>query len=138
MLRGSAEALFFYLIGLVLVTILVLFTKGPILALIALVIIGLIFVVIIAALAGLVLLVVPLVVNEVGTLQQQAPGLAAAAQDRINSLQGAVQVFGFKIDLKGATASISSHLREYLLGQFGNAVGLGLTALTTLLRSSGT
>jgi tight adherence protein B len=37
-----AEALFFYLIGLVLVAILVLFTKGPILALIALVIIGLI------------------------------------------------------------------------------------------------
>jgi predicted PurR-regulated permease PerM len=96
--------------------------------------IALIFVVIIAALAGLVLLVVPLVVNEVGTLQQQAPGLAAAAQDQINSLQGAVQVFGIKIDLKGATESISSHLREYLLGQFGNAVGIGLTALTTLLQ----
>ena len=96
----------------------------------------LIFIAIIVALAGLGLLVVPLVVNEVGTLQAQAPGLAAAAQDRINSLQGegAVQVFGFKIDLKGATASISSHLREYLLGQFGNAVGFGLTALTTLLQ----
>ena len=96
----------------------------------------LIFIVIIAALAGLGLLVVPLVAREVGTLQTQAPGLAAAAQDRINSLQGegAVQVAGFKIDLKGATASISSHLREYLLGQFGNAVGLGLTALTTLLQ----
>ncbi|MDQ6877873.1 MAG: AI-2E family transporter [Candidatus Dormibacteraeota bacterium] len=96
--------------------------------------IALIFIVIIAAIAGLVLLVVPLVVNEIGTLQVQAPGLAAAAQDRINSLQGAVQVFGFKIDLKGATASISSHLREYLLGQFGNAVGIGVTALTTLLQ----
>jgi predicted PurR-regulated permease PerM len=96
--------------------------------------IALIFVVIIAALAGLVLLVVPLVVNEVGSLQVQAPGLAAAAQDRINSLQGAVQVFGIKIDLKGATASISSHLREYALGQFGNAVSLGLTALTTALQ----
>ncbi|HEV2036551.1 MAG TPA: AI-2E family transporter [Candidatus Dormibacteraeota bacterium] len=96
--------------------------------------IGLIFVVIILALAGLVLLVVPLVGNEVGTLQTQAPGLAAAAQNQINSLQGAVQVFGFKIDLKGATQSISTHLREYLLGQFGNAVGIGLTALTTLLQ----
>jgi predicted PurR-regulated permease PerM len=96
--------------------------------------VALILVAIIAALAGLVLLVVPLVVNEVGTLQMQAPGLAAAAQDRINSLEGAVQVFGFKIDLKGATASISSHLREYLLGQFGNAVGIGLSALTTLLQ----
>lgn len=96
--------------------------------------ISLIFVAIIAALAGLVLLVVPLVVNEVGTLQAQAPALAAAAQDRINSLQGAVQVFGFKIDLKSATESISSHLKEYLLGQAGNAVGIGLTALTTLLQ----
>jgi predicted PurR-regulated permease PerM len=96
--------------------------------------ISLIFVVIIAALAGLVLLVVPLVASEVGSLQRQAPGLAAEAQDRINSLQGAVQVFGFKIDLTGATASISSHLREYLLGQFGNAVGIGVTALTTLLQ----
>jgi predicted PurR-regulated permease PerM len=96
--------------------------------------ISLIFVVIIAALAGLVLLVVPLVANEVGSLQNQAPTLAAEAQKRINSLQGAVQVLGFQIDLTGATASISSHLREYLLGQFGNAVGFGLTALTTLLQ----
>jgi predicted PurR-regulated permease PerM len=74
------------------------------------------------------------VANGVGSLQNQAPGLAAEAQKRINSLQGAVQVFGFQIDLTGATASISSHLREYLLGQFGNAVGIGLTALTTLLQ----
>jgi predicted PurR-regulated permease PerM len=96
--------------------------------------IALIFVGIILALAGLVLLVVPLVGSEFGTLQTQAPGLASAAQNQINSLQGAVQVFGFKIDLKGATQSISTHLREYLLGQFGNAVGIGLTALTTLLQ----
>src|SRR5260221_4232206 len=40
--------------------------------------ISVIFVVIIAALAGLVLLVVPLVANEVGSLQRQAPGLPAA------------------------------------------------------------
>src|SRR5258708_33845742 len=96
--------------------------------------ISLIFVVIIAALAGLVLLVVPLVASEFSSLQSQAPGLAAEAQKRINSLQGAVQVFGFQIDLTGATASITSHLREYLLGQFGNAVAIGLTALTTLLQ----
>ncbi|MEA2628822.1 MAG: hypothetical protein QOJ10_1282 [Chloroflexota bacterium] len=95
--------------------------------------IALLFVVIIVALAGLVLLVVPLVVNEVGTLQTQAPALAAAAQDRISSLQGA-EIFGIKIDLKGATESITTHLREYLLGQFGNAVGIGLTALTTVLQ----
>ena len=93
------------------------------------------FVVIIVALAGLVLLIVPLVVNEVGQLQRQAPALAAAAQDRINSLQGSpIQIFGINIDIKGTTATISSHLREYLLGQAGNAVTIGLSALTTLLQ----
>ena len=94
-----------------------------------------IFIVIIAALAGLVLLIVPLVVSEVGQLQRQAPALAAAAQDRINSLQGSpIQIFGVDVDIKGTTATISSHLREYLLGQAGNAVTIGLSALTTLLQ----
>lgn len=97
--------------------------------------IAVMFVVIILALAGLILLVVPLGVSEVQQLQAQAPGLAAAAQDRINSLQGSpVVIFGFKVDLRGTTETISSHLREYLLGQFGNAVSIGLTALTTLLQ----
>jgi predicted PurR-regulated permease PerM len=97
--------------------------------------IAVMFVVIILALAGLVLLVVPLGVSEVAQLQVQAPGLAAAAQDRINSLQGSpFEFFGFKIDLRGTTETINSHLREYLLGQFGNAVSIGLTALTTLLQ----
>jgi len=93
------------------------------------------FIVIIAVLAGLVLLIVPLVVSEVGQLQRQAPSLAAAAQDRINSLQGSpIQIFGIDVDIKGTTATISSHLREYLLGQAGNAVTIGLSALTTLLQ----
>ena len=97
--------------------------------------IAVMFVVIILALAGVVLLVVPLGVSEVAQLQVQAPGLAAAAQDRINSLQGSpIEIFGFKIDLRGTTETINSHLREYLLGQFGNAVSIGLTALTTLLQ----
>jgi len=97
--------------------------------------IGVMFVVIILVLAGLILLVVPLGVSEVAQLQVQAPGLAAAAQDRINSLQGSpVEVFGFKVDLRGVTETINSHLKDYLLGQFGNAVSIGLTALTTLLQ----
>jgi len=95
--------------------------------------IGLVFVAIIIILAGLVLLIVPLAVSEVEQLQVQLPGLAASAQDRLNGLQP-VRVFGIDIDLKGVTASINSHLREYLLGQFGNAVTLGLTALTTVLQ----
>ena len=97
--------------------------------------IGVIFIAIIVALAGLVLLVVPLGVNEISQLQAQAPALAQIAQDRINSLQGSpVEFFGFKIDLKDTTETINAHLREYLLGQFGNAVSIGLTAITTLLQ----
>ena len=97
--------------------------------------IGVMFVVIILVLAGLVLLVVPLGISEVSQLQVQAPGLAAAAQDRINSLQGSpIEIFGFKVDLRGTAETINAHLREYLLGQFGNAVSIGLTALTTLLQ----
>ena len=95
--------------------------------------ISLVFVAIIIILAGLVLLIVPLGVSEVGQLQVQAPTLATAAQKSLNGLQP-IQVFGIDIDLKGVTATINSHLREYLLGQFGNAVTLGLTALTTVLQ----
>jgi predicted PurR-regulated permease PerM len=36
--------------------------------------------------------------------------------------------------VKGATDSINAHLKDYALGQFGNAVTIGLTALTTLLQ----
>jgi predicted PurR-regulated permease PerM len=97
--------------------------------------ISLIFVVIIVALAGLVLLIVPLGISEVGQLQLQAPGLAAAAQDRISSLQGSpIRIFGFTIDLKSSTEAINAHLKDYLLGQFGNALTIGLTALTTILQ----
>lgn len=95
--------------------------------------IGIIFVGILIALAGLVLLIVPLGVSEVGQLQVQAPALAGVAQNRLNSLQP-IAVFGIEVDLKGVTQTIDSHLREYLLGQFGNAVTLGLSALTTVLQ----
>ena len=97
--------------------------------------IGLIFVAIILALAGLILLVVPLGVSEVGQLQAQAPALSAEAQKRINELQGSpVSIFGLNVDLTYTTQFLSSHLRDYLLGQFGNAVSIGVTALTTVLQ----
>jgi predicted PurR-regulated permease PerM len=97
--------------------------------------IGLVFIVIIIALAGLVLLIVPLGVREVSQLQTQAPSIAAAAQERINSLQGSpINILGIDIDLKGITETINAHLKDYLLGQFGNAVTIGLTALTTVLQ----
>ncbi|HET9781654.1 MAG TPA: AI-2E family transporter [Candidatus Dormibacteraeota bacterium] len=95
--------------------------------------ISVVFVGIVIAITGLVLLIVPLGVSEVGQLQVQAPAFAVAAQNRLNSLQP-IAVFGIEIDLKGVTQTIDSHLREYLLGQFGNAVTLGLTALTTVLQ----
>jgi len=57
--------------------------------------------VIIIALAGLVLLIVPLGLREVTQLQTQAPSIAAAAQDRINSLQGSpINILGIDIDPK--------------------------------------
>ena len=92
-----------------------------------------VFIAIIVALAGLVLLIVPLAVAEIGQLQVQAPSLAAAAQDKLNNLQP-IRVFGIDVNLKGVTETINSHLREYLLGQFGNALTIGLTALTTALQ----
>jgi predicted PurR-regulated permease PerM len=100
-----------------------------------LVAISFIFLVIIGALAGVLLLVIPLGVSEVAQLQVQAPSLAGAAQQRINSLQGSpIQVFGITIDLKSTAETINAHLKDYLLGQFGNAITIGLTALTTLLQ----
>lgn len=92
-----------------------------------------VFLGIIVVLAGLVLLIVPLGVSEVNQLQVQLPSLAATAQQQLNSLQP-IRVFGIDVDLKGYTETINTHLREYLLGQFGNAVTLGLTALTTALQ----
>jgi len=97
--------------------------------------IALIFVAIILVLAGIVLLVVPLGASEVGQLQAQAPALASEAQKRIDEIQGSpIMVFGFQIDLAQTTAFLNAHLRDYLLGQFGNAVSIGVTALTTLLQ----
>ncbi len=92
-----------------------------------------VFVGIIVGMAGLILLIVPLAVAEIGQLQLQAPSLASAAQDKLNNLQP-IRVFGIDVNLKGVTETINAHLREYLLGQFGNALTIGLTALTTALQ----
>jgi predicted PurR-regulated permease PerM len=94
-----------------------------------------IFIVIIGLMAGLVLLIVPMGAREVSQLQRQVPTIAASAQTTINSLQGSpIQILGITVDLRAATATINSHLKDFLLGQFGNAVTIGLTALTTLLQ----
>ena len=95
----------------------------------------LIFLAVLVAVGGLVVLVVPLVVNEFGQLQGQVPKLAAGAQDKLNSLQGSpIQFMGLKLDVATAIDSISKNANGYLLGQFGNALSLGLAALGTLLQ----
>lgn len=97
--------------------------------------IPIVFLVLMVLAAGVIVLIVPLGVNSFAQLQAQAPGLAAAAQDRINALQGSpIQILGFTVDLKGMTETISSHLKDYVLGQFGNALTIGLTALSLLLQ----
>jgi predicted PurR-regulated permease PerM len=97
--------------------------------------IAVIFVAIIAALAGVTLLIVPVGVSEVQQLQNQAPALAAEAQKRINEIQGSpISIFGVTVNLTELTSTVNSHLRDYLLGQFGNAVSIGVTALTTALQ----
>ncbi len=97
--------------------------------------IAFIFVVIIIVMAGLVLLIVPMGAREVSQLQRQAPSLAVAAQNTLNSLQGSpIQFLGITVDVKSTTDAINAHLKDFLLGQFGNAVTIGLTALTTLLQ----
>ena len=41
---------------------------------------------------------------------------------------------GVQVNLASYTELVNTHLRDYLLGQFGNAVSIGLTALTTVLQ----
>ena len=92
----------------------------------------LLFALVTAIIVGLVGLVVPLLVSELGGLQAQAPGMAGAAQARLNELEGhPLQVLGFRIDLTGTTKVLTTHFNDFLLGQFGNAVSFGITALTT-------
>lgn len=96
----------------------------------------LIFLGILVAVGGLIVLVVPLMVNEFGRLQAQVPRLAAVAQNQLNSLQGSpIQFMGLKLDVATAIDSINKNANSYLLGQFGNALSLGLAALGTLLQT---
>ena len=97
--------------------------------------IALVFVAIILGLAGIALLIVPVGISEVQQLQAQAPSLAAQAQRSINDIQGSpISFFGVTISLTDLTSTANAHLRDYLLGQFGNAVSIGVTALTTVLQ----
>jgi len=77
----------------------------------------------------------PLLSTEVTSLQAQVPQIAATAQNRLNQLQGSqLQIAGFRIDLTKPIDAASRHFSDFLLGQFGNALSIGITALTTALQ----
>jgi predicted PurR-regulated permease PerM len=92
--------------------------------------------VLIVALVLLASVLIPLLTTEISQLEAQAPGIATAAQDRISHLVAnrPLDVLGVRVDLTKSTASLEQHANEFLLGQFGNALGLGLAALTTLFQ----
>ena len=87
---------------------------------------------IVGAAAGLISAIVPLLTEEVSSLIGQAPSIASAAQQQLTNLQGhPLTIGGIRVDLSGTTDTIATHAREFVLGQFGNAVSLGITAITT-------
>jgi predicted PurR-regulated permease PerM len=84
---------------------------------------------------GLVLIFIPVLGDEINKLQSQGPGIASSAQTELNSLRGGqMEVFGFQLDLTYLAAQATSRSREFLLGQFGNALSLGLAAVGTLFQ----
>ena len=94
------------------------------------------FALVLAVVAAMISLFVPLLASEVARLQQQAPAITNAAQDQIDRLQGhPVSVFGVQMDLTETTRDIQLRAREFLLGQFGNAISLGIAALGTLAQT---
>ena len=87
--------------------------------------------------AGLLSLFVPVISEEVSQLQTQGPALAATAQARLSSIEGQpLNIYGTRLDLARITEQINLHFNEFLLGQFGNALSLGLAALGTMLQLS--
>ena len=94
-----------------------------------------VFLALLVVLAALASMFVPLLVTEGSQLQAQAPTIAATAQDKLSRLEGSpVEFLGVRVDLSGTTDEISTHANEFLLGQFGNALSLGLAALGTVLQ----
>jgi len=87
-----------------------------------------------ALLSVLIFLFVPLFSSEAGQLRQQAPGIAASVQHRLVELRTPVKIGGYQLDLRSLTDSIEAHARDFLAGQFGNALSIGVAALSTLLQ----
>lgn len=95
----------------------------------------LIFIVLVAGLVGVGAIFVPLLTTEISQLQVQAPTIAGQAQAQIVALQGRpITVFGYSVDLTGYAKSTNQRAAEFLLGQFGNALGIGLAAINAVLQ----
>lgn len=94
-----------------------------------------VFAVLIGVLAALVTAVLPLLSSELEGLRRQAPSLAGEAQARLSALQGQpLEVLGLRIDLTGMTESLNKNFNDFLLGQFGNALSFGITAVTMVFQ----
>lgn len=92
------------------------------------------FLILAGLVAVMISLFVPLFTSEVGQLRQQAPGIASNVQQRLVQLRTPVKIGSYQLDLRSLTDSLLSHARDFLAGQFGNALSLGIAALTTLVQ----
>jgi predicted PurR-regulated permease PerM len=94
-----------------------------------------IFIALVVGLVGLALVFVPLLTTETSQLQQQTPYILAQAQRSVEGIQGQpIVLFGFRIDLTRQASNLDQRAGELLLGQFGNALTIGLVALNLLLQ----
>lgn len=86
-------------------------------------------------LVGIGSIFVPLLTTEVGQLQVQAPTIVGQAQSQVVALQGRpITVFGYSVDLTAYANSSNQKAAEFLLGQFGNALNIGLAAINAILQ----
>ena len=94
-----------------------------------------IFAALVVALAGVATVFVPLLTTEIGQLQQQTPSIVSGAQRQLELLQGQpIQLFGLRLDLTRQGVNVDQRAGEFLLGQFGNALTIGLVALNIVLQ----
>ncbi len=88
-----------------------------------------------ALLAAVGTVFVPLLTTEVGQLQQQAPQIVEQAQRQVEQLRGRpITMLGLRVDLTAQASGLDKRAGEFLLGQFGNALSIGLAALNLLLQ----
>jgi predicted PurR-regulated permease PerM len=94
-----------------------------------------IFIALVAGLVGLATVFVPLLTTEIAQLQQQTPNILSQAQHQVEVIRGQPITFlGFQIDLTRQASNLDQRAGEFLLGQFGNALTIGLVALNLLLQ----